>query len=451
MRTRDEINVGSRSTLPLRVSMGLLCALAAISTASAADFRSARCFEIEHVGPERIAEGAKAGMFSAASHAFGAADVWCHWVDPSAPGVEWVFPRSEQKPELVARIDRAKGSVTHGSRSAGKLRIVRAYDLTISPLPVPLSLEDLQRQAMREVVAPGEFDFGMSLVQSGAMTGFEDPIDVPRIQRVQPGTREVYLEEGLPWRGYWWPFEGVPMARDNESPLMKYDRAVFSSTGSNPHSGDWEFERHSLSGVEWGGHCNGWAAASVLYPEPRTAKKDPASGITFSVSDQKALLTELSFCVQYSFYGQRYNGYRGQDLLDINPGLFHEVLEYHVGTLKKPVILDYVPEEKVDNHVVTGYRMKIDRVGGVSNRYRVKLSVRMAGYEETLNQLTGAAAQYQRTYQYTLDTDQNGRIINGQWESSNPDFVWVAISERYCEWENPRLDAAHVLRFVSSR
>jgi hypothetical protein len=49
----------------------------------------------------------------------------------------------------------------------------------------------------------------------------------------------------------------------------------------------------SFPGSQWAGHCNGFAAAALLEPEP-TEPRD-VLGVTFSVGDQKGLLTDYHF------------------------------------------------------------------------------------------------------------------------------------------------------------
>lgn len=64
--------------------------------------------------------------------------------------------------------------------------------------------------------------------------------------------------------------------------------------GTVLHQGDGDTEdRYDAS---WWGHCNGWAAAAVLFEAPTeavTVAAPDGSPVTFSVEDQKALLVEL--------------------------------------------------------------------------------------------------------------------------------------------------------------
>ena len=117
-----------------------------------------------------------------------------------------------------------------------------------------------------------------------------------------------YLTQGeadhQAWSGYWWPMMSSRDRPDyrnlyNENgPLDKYDRYCMALGLPNPRSRDFENWRNfadsrleQASGYKafWWGHCNGWAAASVLELEPSAARE--VRGIRFGVGDQKGLLT----------------------------------------------------------------------------------------------------------------------------------------------------------------
>ncbi|MBI4493847.1 MAG: hypothetical protein HY690_13730 [Chloroflexi bacterium] len=101
--------------------------------------------------------------------------------------------------------------------------------------------------------------------------------------------------ERKPWSGWWWPaFEGRgPTLYQSNGPLDKYDRYVERATGENPLARPWERQEMRFPGSTWAGHCNGWAAASLLEPEPTEPRE--AFGVTFSVGDLKGLLSDYHF------------------------------------------------------------------------------------------------------------------------------------------------------------
>ena len=106
------------------------------------------------------------------------------------------------------------------------------------------------------------------------------------------------------WSGYWWPMmssqdrDDYMNLYDEGGPLDKYDQYCVASGLPNPRSREFEGWRHfadkrmeQATGYTafWWGHCNGWAAASVLENEPTVRRE--VHGIGFEVGDQKGLLT----------------------------------------------------------------------------------------------------------------------------------------------------------------
>ena len=107
-----------------------------------------------------------------------------------------------------------------------------------------------------------------------------------------------------PWAGFWWPYtkNGIASGGSGGSTAGKYDAA----RGGTTHSQSWEVEHHGagVKGVQgWWGHCNGWCVASALYPEPNADVK--VNGVTFTIADIKALLTEAGMEASADFYGNR--------------------------------------------------------------------------------------------------------------------------------------------------
>ncbi|MCL4544795.1 MAG: hypothetical protein M1118_09415 [Chloroflexi bacterium] len=103
----------------------------------------------------------------------------------------------------------------------------------------------------------------------------------------------------LPWSGWWWPASvdpyQPPYLFEMGGPLAKYDAYVVARGGANPHVRTWEQEHihFDRSQLFWAGHCNGWAAAALLEPQP--TRSVTAAGITFTVADQKGLLSDYHF------------------------------------------------------------------------------------------------------------------------------------------------------------
>lgn len=327
----------------------------------------------------------------------------------------------------------ADGTLTHASLLFGKLT-VHSIKSRFNPLPVSLG-------------EPTDAPRSTTPMSPKAEAGAEEALDFLRrgassngapvtLEIGGEGVVEAELEASvLPWRGPAWTYQAGLLHEGANAPLAKFDKFVTARTGVSPRAQEWEKANHVYSGISWSGHCNGWAAASILRAEPKAAIKDSTSGVTFDVSDLKGLLSEKDFCVRYSFHGRRFNGRPGQDPKDITPGDFHNVLTYTIGTLKKPVIVDYEPLEPVQNHVVSGYKMTFKRIGQYA--YDVTADVTFHEYDSSLTDKPGVAPQYTRTYQYRLWVDEDAQIRASFWLSENPDFVWIPLSPADCDPTNP--------------
>lgn len=150
----------------------------------------------------------------------------------------------------------------------------------------------------------------------------------------QPPSASAELDP-LPWSGWWWPASDSigPTLYAPNSPLDKYDRYVAAVTGESPDTRGWE--RHTLyfPGSAWAGHCNGFAAAALLEPEPTQAVD--VAGVSFSVGDLKGLL------VDYHFGDAAAWSFGGTDGVDVNPADFHRMLLNWVGAAGMGFVLTY--------------------------------------------------------------------------------------------------------------
>ena len=238
------------------------------------------------------------------------------------------------------------------------------------------------------------------------------------------------------------------LTRDGESsPLGKFDEFLGITTGTSGESFFWEEENRT--GMR-GGHCNGWAAASILYPEPDSGFTNPLSNQELKMSDRKALLTASSFCVHWAFYGHRmYLSSPEEERSDIDPVLFHKVVLYYVNRLKKPVALDYYSSHLVDNNVITGYEFTVATVDDEENAFDVSMKLKTHYY--TYAGDGGPAPFRNRTYSYRLYVNSDGMPVDGRWHSNNPDFLWVPLAPKDCGRQNPHLKKASVEIFVYGR
>lgn len=412
------MNFGNACQKALYALLAYLCLSVSANTAFATSEAFA-CYQIDRpdtpvMGPPEQAEQK---------------ETWCYQKLAQPAGSVFIYNvdtgRALVETSLLVEPD---GMLTHGSLHAGRTSVRRTHATEFNPFSVPL-MEPLHLQRI-------------SMLESADMRRSKEEVlrqflseRAPYISMlVTPGKHQASVNRNdLPWRGYWWPYAGEPMHK----PLSKYDKFVQARTGSNPGAKSWEQSYHRDRGVWWHGHCNGWAASAILRAEPQKSKKDPVSGVVFSVSDLKGILAEKDYCAKNSFFGRRYYGRAGDDLKDIYPAQFHQTLTYYIGQIRKPVAIDYYADEVVDNHIISGYSMKIKQTG--SNSYSVKAKVKIHKYDGANTNRVGTAPTYTRTYRYTLTTNSSGGLTGGEWVSENPDFLWVPLSSPNCVRSNSKV------------
>lgn len=364
-------------------------------------------------------------------------EIWCYQKVSSPQGALFVYNADgdEVKPELAFLVE-PDGLMIHGSLLAGERSVHKVHANRFNPFSVTIK-EPQSVTALSQL----EFPHLSASAQSVLNYFLTEPSEYSEIS-LEEGEIEADAADVLPWRGYWWPWKGQPLSANSQSPLAKYDRFVKAREGASPRAQAWESAYHKYRGVWWHGHCNGWAASAVLRKQPRHSVKDPESGVVFSVVDQKGILAEADYCANVAFFGKRYRGNSGDDIKDIYPAQFHRVLTYYVGSLKKPVALDYYRTVTVDNHVISGY--KLTTVKTAPHTFKVKAVLKVHKYDGNRSNQPGTARSYTRTYRYTLKEDGSGNLIGGSWLSTNPDFLWVPLSPQDCGSNNPRLSHARV-------
>jgi hypothetical protein len=140
-----------------------------------------------------------------------------------------------------------------------------------------------------------------------------------------------------PWSGWWWPANervAGPRLFDASGPLAKYDRFVESLGRPDPKTMEWERSEILFANLTWAGHCNGWAAAALLEPEPTEARV--VNGISFSVADLKGLLTAYHFADSALWAA-------GSEEQDVTPAEFHKLITSWMGGQRKGMVFTFRP------------------------------------------------------------------------------------------------------------
>ncbi len=259
-----------------------------------------------------------------------------------------------------------------------------------------------------------------------------------------------------PWAGWWWPIKEGGLAtgivrRNGEvvddwygypSPMQRYDM-LENSNGKGP-AFLWEYENHyDPEALDWHGHCDAWAAASVVESEPTETGEE--KGVYFRIGDKKGLLTECHVGDVATIYGTRYNDFPGDDKDDIYPDLFHEKLIEYIKNRDEPLIIENDPGVEVWNYPCFKYEMHWSDDGNIRH---VTTTVYLV--TDAVNPDYVGCSYYPFTYTYDLQLDDGGNIIGGHWTGNSvnyhPDFVWEVDSVHP---GNPNLDYDEVKRIAS--
>lgn len=399
-----------------------------LSLTARAEVTSPRCYLFKPGSVEAV-EHPEASKYSDA-------ETWCYQdVTVPQPGrLIYMVTPGGVKPELSLFVS-DDGYLTHNSLVAGKIKTFKVKASSFNPFPVPLNEPDIATRFSLNLSKKTLETSQANL--SNLLSAAQEDISVS----ISEGVFKAQASH-LPWRGYWFPQRGQTIGPS----LKKYDTYVKAKTGVNPNSANYERNHHAYSGEVWEGHCNGWAAAAILNKEPVSSKTDARSGVTFSVLDLKALVTERDYCVTHTFYGSRYRA-EGDNLSDIRPAEFHKALVYYIGHLKKAVATDYDRAATVNNAVISGYDMTITKTA--SRTYKVITVVSLHHYDKKKSEQIGVAPFESKRYSYTIRVNDSGDIIGGSWLSGNPDFVWVPLSSTPCSKNNQKLDYKEIEQILN--
>jgi hypothetical protein len=249
-------------------------------------------------------------------------------------------------------------------------------------------------------------------------------------------------------------------------------------------------DHHSASTpgiLSWWGHCNGWAAASVLFPEPRAATV--RNGVSFSIGDQKALLTELGQEVNSDVFGLRADTDNPEDpaFQDIFPNQFFLVLTNLMGK-GQSLIMDRYTGSQVWNQPIAGYQIspitRADDLGAdpsAPDVYRILVTTQVWWLrDDVLPDHLTEPFQFQdgdsydsRVLRYEVWTDAPARfddsgnlasaghvilthqgniVYGGAWQmggsdllNSHPDYIWAPYSLAPAgQYGNPGIDSGQI-------
>ncbi len=268
-------------------------------------------------------------------------------------------------------------------------------------------------------------------------------IAVPASAQAADPTSDYGSSTTWPWAGWWWPQldSQNPNLYDDGQALSKYDQYVKATTGTAGTAQQWEKSNHFTADAknDWWGHCHAWAAASIATKEP--TQSVTKSGVTFTVDDQKGLLSELYFKPKTNWLsGTRY-GYdaastTNEAFEDIAPAWMDYLLRVNLGSYKRPFIMDINADEQVWNFPAFAYSRS---VWSYQDGWRwVRTTVWYSNPKlNTVGHSCATSANcsyFSRTYTYWLkmavaDDGSESYASLGQWYGdsvkNHPDFAWM--------------------------
>jgi hypothetical protein len=259
-----------------------------------------------------------------------------------------------------------------------------------------------------------------------------------------------------PWSGDWWSRRTGLLVKGwpghQPSPFEKFDRYVIWRTGKNPGVHAWESDprnnHYNPNAEGWEGHCNGWAAAAILTPEPTISRQ--RGGIVFTTADQKGYLSEQYMNCYCNFYGNRFWGNPGDDPNDIYPDEFHRLLIKYIASGKSAMVVDIEPGRMVWNFPLFKFESRWST--GWFDDKKLKVTTDCYYVNDDVHPDYIGSKWFKITYTYNLYLDAHGNIVSGEWtgasKNNHPDFVWVPTSDALVPanstLENPRMDPRFV-------
>ena len=253
-----------------------------------------------------------------------------------------------------------------------------------------------------------------------------------------PKWEELKLD--TPWAGYWFPLQGQSLFGDENSPLAKLDNLA-AKRNQPTNAASLESVQTSLAQEGWEGRCAAWAMASILSKEPSTPRQ--IDGITFSIRDQKALLTKIFELYPSRTYGIRYDGDDSTDgtLQDIRPEALHRIFLYQLGEQKRHFIIDEASGIEIWSKPVYRMRWTVQPDPDQPHAFRVIAQPWLIKHRNDESETPTAQSDRSSpewTYRlYFNPNDRKGdlyRVIAGEWlghsRDHHPDTITIPVPEK---------------------
>lgn len=231
------------------------------------------------------------------------------------------------------------------------------------------------------------------------------------------------------WSGYWWPMlttRGWHLYDETGpfTPLLKYGQAT-----GNYGPLQWE-RRYKLTtnpSHTWWGHCNGWAAATVLEKDEPTQSVQVGRTV-FNTGEVKGLLTAIHQGDPVDLFRGRPHWSGGNSSTDLRALDFHRAVLYYLRDRQEGIIFNLSLKPEVWNYPAYRFRMTGATDSRDSRITHVTATLLFADDDVYPNYLGTKA--FTRTFTYWVQGDPRDvySSVAADWTGesvrNHPQFVW---------------------------
>jgi hypothetical protein len=237
------------------------------------------------------------------------------------------------------------------------------------------------------------------------------------------------------WSGYWWPMlvgsRGWHLydERGPFTPLVKYGQ----DTGDfGPLAWEQRFKLTTDPNNDWWGHCNGWAAAAVLEPEPTQGVRTGA--VVYNVGEIKGLLAACHQGDPLDFFSGRAHRDGADYRTDLRALDFHRALLFYLRDRGESLILNISEKPEIWNYPAYAFRM--NGATDFRNPSVTQVTVTLAFADNNVQPHFVGTATFTTTYTYWVQGDPqstNGATA-ADWTGNSvfihPQFAWHPAYQR---------------------
>jgi Transglutaminase elicitor len=276
------------------------------------------------------------------------------------------------------------------------------------------------------------------LAMSTGLAAFGLLVTFASVVGVRPAYAENFTLEGgadqPAFSGYWWPMlAGRGFHLYDESgpftPLLKYGQAT-----GDMNALAWE-KRYKLTtspNTSWWGHCNGWAASTVLEDEPTRGVR--AGDVVLNTGEIKGLLAACHQGDPVDLFSGRTHWNGGDWTNDLRATVFHKALLYYLRDRKSKLIFNLSTKPEVWNYPC--YWFKMQGTSDWRDPTMTQISVTIYCADDNVQPSFIGTNGFSRTYNYWIQGSPQiiSGIRAGDWnngsEESHPQFVWHPAYQR---------------------